>query len=80
MTLLAGFPDIDSSPSVLPDASHRVADRGKGGAHQDVGSAWWILSALQRIAGPQLHGVPGTGRHRQTGDAVALCQLRRLRG
>ncbi len=29
MTLLAGFPDIDSSPSVLLDASHRAADRGR---------------------------------------------------
>jgi hypothetical protein len=39
-----------------------------------------MLSALRRIAGPQLHGVPGAGRHRQTSDALALCQLRRLRG
>jgi len=29
MTLVAGFPDIDSSPPVLPDTSHRAADRGR---------------------------------------------------
>ena len=29
MTLVAGSPDIDSSPSVLPDASHRAADRDR---------------------------------------------------
>ena len=30
MILLAGFPDIDSSPSALTDASRRTPDRARG--------------------------------------------------
>jgi hypothetical protein len=34
MMLLADFPDMDSSPPALPDASHRAADRDKEPSHQ----------------------------------------------
>ncbi len=70
MILLAGSLDIDASPIKQQTGTRATRRR----------SAWWMLSALRRIAGPQLHGVPGIGRHRHTGDAVALCQLRQLRG
>jgi hypothetical protein len=53
---------------------------GCGTTQQGIGSAWQILPALRWVAGPQLYGKLGTGRHRQTDDALALCQLRRLRG
>jgi len=80
MTLLTDAPAIDTSP---PRPARRIPScnrPGCGTTQQGIGSAWWILYALRWIAGPQLHGVLGTGRHGQTDDAMALCQLRRLRG
>ena len=40
MILLAGSPDIDASSPVLPDASHRTADREKGPCNTGIDSAW----------------------------------------
>ena len=72
MILLAGSLDIDASPS-----SSRP---GPGAAQPGVDSVWYMLPALRRIVGPQLHGIPGKRPQRQTDEAVALCQLRQLRG
>jgi hypothetical protein len=59
MTLLAGSPEIDSSPPALTDISRRAPDREWGPRQPGVDTAWCILPALWRIAGPQLHGIPG---------------------
>jgi hypothetical protein len=78
MILLAGIPDLDSSPSALTDASRRASDRDWGPRNQAWTPSGTGLPALRGIAGPQLHGIPGKRPQRQTDEAVALCQLRRL--